>query len=150
MTFLKQNLHALCLAYIQVRMAGAEEAIRGAQLSANEETKSSAGDKYETGRAMAQLEIEKNILQQAESVKLKQALDQIEPGIKTSRVQRGSLVHTSQGSFYIAISAGQFTIQNKIYFAISPASPVGQKLMGLGPNESFNFKGKTFLIETIE
>ena len=147
---LKQQFHTLCLAYVQRRMAGAEEAIRAAQLSANEETKSSAGDKYETGRAMAQLEIEKNTLQRAESLKLKQALDQIEPRTITPNAQRGSLVHTSQGSYYLAISAGQFTIQGKIYFAISPASPVGQKLMGLGPRDSFVFKDKTFIIEAIE
>ena len=142
---------SLALSCVCPKTAGcAEEAIREAQLSANEETKSSAGDKYETGRAMAQLEIEKNSLQRAESLKLKQVLDQIEPAGKTLRVQRGSLVHTNQGSFYIAISAGQFIIRNKIYFAISPASPIGQKLIGLGPKGSFIFDSKTFLIETIE
>ena len=60
-------------------MSDYQEAISGAQNSANEETKSSAGDKYETGRAMAQLEIEKNMTQLAEAKRLKQTLEQIAP-----------------------------------------------------------------------
>ena len=65
------------MAYVHERIAATQEAIYTAQLSANEETKSSAGDKYETGRAMAQLEIEKNTAQLAEALKLKQMLKQI-------------------------------------------------------------------------
>jgi hypothetical protein len=54
---------------VHQRIASAEEAIRMAQESANQEGKSSAGDKYETGRAMAQLEIEKASGQLAEANK---------------------------------------------------------------------------------
>jgi sortase (surface protein transpeptidase) len=56
---LKTRLHSLCVSYVGQRIETAQRAIAIAQASANEETKSSAGDKYETGRAMAQLEIEK-------------------------------------------------------------------------------------------
>ena len=59
MTTIKQTLYNFCVTYINQRMATAQQAIHTAQASANEETKSSAGDKYETGRAMMQLEIEK-------------------------------------------------------------------------------------------
>ncbi len=149
MTSLKHQLHSHCLAYIHERITAAQAAIQTAQLSANEETKSSAGDKYETGRAMAQLEIEKNIVQLAEAMKLKQALEQISPDQKTTSVQIGSLVITNQGNFYIAISAGQFVIDDKTYFAISAASPIGQKLKGLGVGTSFNFNKKEYWITQV-
>ena len=146
MISIKQQLYSRCLSFVHERIDTAQESIRAAQLSANEETKSSAGDKYETGRAMAQLEIEKNTFQLNESLKLKQTLEQIQVEHETETVRVGSLVHTSQGNFYLAISAGQFTIDNDIYFAISPASPIGQKLMGLSKNEAFIFNKKEFLI----
>ena len=74
---LRQQLLSQCQIVVHQRIASAQDAIRMAQDSANEEGKSSAGDKYETGRAMAQLEIEKASSQLAEANKLKQALEQI-------------------------------------------------------------------------
>lgn len=146
---IKQQLHALCLAYVAQRIAAATQAIQSAQASANEETKSSAGDKYETGRAMAQLEIEKNSAQLAEAQKLAQVLSQINPEKKTETVQSGSVVLTSQGNYFIAIAAGQFTVENKTYYAISPSSPIAQKLMGLKSGDAFLFNKKEFVIEKV-
>jgi transcription elongation GreA/GreB family factor len=146
---IKQKLHTCCLVYVNERIAAAQEAIQTAQHSANEETKSSAGDKYETGRAMAQLEIEKNTVQLAESLKLKQLLEQISSEHSTVKVQIGSVVITNQGNFYIAISAGQFIVDEKTYFAISPASPIGQKLIGLRMHESFLFNKRECHISAV-
>jgi transcription elongation GreA/GreB family factor len=149
LTSLKYQLHSYCVAYIHERITAAQVAIQTAQLSANEETKSSAGDKYETGRAMAQLEIENNSAQLAESIRLKQVLEQISFDQATTSVQMGSVVITNQGNFYIAISAGQFVIEGKTYFAISTASPIGQKLIGLSVEASFTFNQKEYLITQI-
>ncbi len=149
MVSLKVRLHSLCQAYIEQRIDTAQKAIAASQASANEESKSSAGDKYETGRAMAQLEIEKNSTQLAEAQKLKVALSQIKPDQPNSVVQSGSLVITNQGNFYISISAGQYTIDNTNYFSISPASPIGSKLMGLKVGGQFSFNTKTYQIEKV-
>ena len=149
MTDTKQQLYQLCVAYIEQRIDTAQEAIRIAQTSANDETKSSAGDKYETGRAMMQLEIEKNTVQLAEAIKLKQLLQQINPDKETTSVQLGSMVTTNQGNFYIAISAGQLTLKGKTYFAISASTPIGIKLMGQQKGAQFIFNNKTYTIEAI-
>jgi len=146
---IKQQLHTLCLVYVEERIKGANEAIQFAQASANEETKSSAGDKYETGRAMAQLEIEKNSAQLAEARKLKQLLFQLDPTKTTETIQAGSLVITSQGRFYISIPAGQYTIEGEIYFAVSPSSPIAQKLLGLKADDQFMFNKKEFVVEEV-
>jgi len=146
---LKVKLHSLCQAYVEQRIDTAQKAIAASQASANEESKSSAGDKYETGRAMAQLEIEKNSVQLAEAQKLKVALSQIKLDQPTDTVQSGSLVITNQGNFYIMISAGQFTIDSISYFCISPASPIGSKLISLKAKEQFSFNNKTYQIEKV-
>jgi transcription elongation GreA/GreB family factor len=149
MPSIKQQLHALCLAYIEERIQGANQAIKFAQDSANEETKSSSGDKYETGRAMAQLEIEKINTQLNESKKLKQNLLQLESVTANEKVQPGSLVITSQGKFYISIPAGQFTIDGEIYFSISPSSPIAQELLYLTIGDRFTFNKKEFVIQKV-
>lgn len=146
MSSVKHQLYLLCNRSIEERIRTLQEAIRHAQLSANEETKSSAGDKYETARAMAQLEIEKNSIQLAEARKLKQVLDQISPDTNTATVQTGSLVITNEGNFYIAVSAGQFSYHEHVYHFISPASPLAQHLMGQKIHNQVNFKGRNFRI----
>jgi len=146
---IKQQLYSRCLDYVTQRIDTFQKAITTAQRSANEETKSSAGDKYETGRAMMQLEIEKNTIQLAEAIKLKKALDEINPVAPTTSVMPGSLVITAQSNYYISISAGQLQVDDKTYFAISPASPIGTLLKGLNVGDTFVFKAKTIRIDHI-
>ena len=68
---LKKELYKQCLDYVQQRMQAAEQAIEAAQKASNDDTKSSAGDKYETGRAMMQQETARNLVQLNETNKLK-------------------------------------------------------------------------------
>ena len=55
----KIELYNSCLAHIEDQIARANSAMANAQQDSNQQTKSSAGDKYETGRAMAQLDKER-------------------------------------------------------------------------------------------
>lgn len=146
---LKQLLYDRCVEYVNQRVETAQQAISIAQASANQETKSSAGDKYETGRAMMQLEVERNTHQLTEALKLKQVLDQLNPNSETPTVQQGSLVTTNHGNFYLAISIGQLAVNDRHYFAISPASPIGAKLMNGIVGTSFVFNGKNYTIEAV-
>ncbi|MHB1179781.1 MAG: 3-oxoacyl-ACP synthase [Daejeonella sp.] len=149
MTELKEKLHKLCMDYVNERIASAEQAIWAARESANDDTKSSAGDKYETGREMMQQEIDRNRKQLEESQKLKLVLDHINPSKTTDTVQNGSLVTTNFGKFYISISKGQVQVDGSNYFAVSSASPIGVKLMKQREGIEFLFNGKNFRIEQI-
>ncbi|MCR6639975.1 MAG: GreA/GreB family elongation factor [Sporocytophaga sp.] len=146
----KIKLYELCVAFVEQRIASSQKAIEHAQLAANEETKSSAGDKYETGRAMMQLEIEKQSVQLAEAMKLKHVLSQINPEKTTETIQSGSLVFTDQGNFYISISAGKLDLEGMTYFAVSPVSPIGALLIGKKSGDTILLNGKTFTIRKIE
>ncbi len=149
MPSVKHQLFLLCKAFIEARIGSATQAIQLAQASANEETRSSAGDKYETGRAMAQLEIENNSKQLVEARRLKQTLEQIQPDQESTCVQLGSMVYTSQVNYYIAISAGKLVVNGETFYAVSPASPVGMKLMNLGPGSSVTLNGKIVLVSKV-
>jgi transcription elongation GreA/GreB family factor len=145
----KEDLYKLCQDYLAQRIETAQQAIAAAQEGADTETKSSSGDKYETGRTMMQLEVEKNTMQLAESLKLKHALDQINPQNYSGSVQAGSLVVTNEGTFFIAISIGKVTLHNETYLILSPASPLGLRLMGLKVNDSFTFQDRRYELKEI-
>lgn len=146
---LKHQLYNACMQYVKSRINAAQEAIDAAQQSANEETKSSAGDKYETGRAMAQLETGRNKIQLNEANKLRVALEGIPLTQAKTTIDAGSLVITNNGRFYLSISAGALTVNNETYFAVSVASPVGMQLKGKKAGDAFILNGRNYVIEVV-
>jgi len=136
---LKLQLHAQCLDFVNQRISFARQAMDGAQASANMEEKSSAGDKYENGRAMAQLERDKAASQVSEAMKMKAVLDKINPAITHSGAMLGSLITTENNNFYISISAGKLVVGEVVYLAISAQSPIGLLLLNKCARESFIF-----------
>ena len=139
-------LHQRCLTLAEERIASLQHILKEAQQAANNETKSSAGDKHETGRAMAQLETEKLTAQLSEALNIKQNLTQINPTNTNNTVVLGSIVYSNNGNFYIAASIGKVTIENEVFFAISPASPIGKLLLTKKEKESFSLNGNAYTI----
>lgn len=143
---IKSALFALCDAYVQQRIANARQAMEDAQEAANSESKSSAGDKYETGRAMAQLERDRNAQLLAEAQKLGQELARLTIEKNYDTVQPGSLVITNRGSFFISMSAGKLSVDGKDYFAISAASPIAVALAGRKAGDETTFNKMTYQV----
>ncbi|WP_420146811.1 3-oxoacyl-ACP synthase [Spirosoma sp.] len=146
---LKTKLFALCQAYVQQRIDTARQAMEAAQEAANSEEKSSAGDKYETGRAMAQLERDRHAQLLAEAMKLRQDLERLSADKLYDTVQPGSLVTTNRGIFFVSISAGKLSLDAKDYFAVSPASPISLALLGRKTGDSVTFNNLTYQIQEI-
>lgn len=146
MNSIKQNLYTSCKTHIESRINTLKHLIKNIQKSANEETKSTAGDKYETGRAMAQLEIDKYQSQLVEALKMKQELLRVPVKENTPFISAGSLIFTSRGNFYIAINAGQQQLEGQTFFTVSPASPIARKLIGLKVGDSFVLNNQEFSI----
>jgi hypothetical protein len=149
MPHIKQQLYNQCIAYVQKRMDEAEHAYRDAEQAQNDDTKSSAGDKYETGRAMMQQEKDRNTIQLNEANKLMVALTGIGTKGKSLTAEPGSLVITDNGKFYVAISAGALVIDGETYFAVSVVSPIGLKFKGLKAGDGFNLNGKLYRIQEV-
>lgn len=148
-TEIKETLYAHCQTYIETRIANARQAMEAAQEAANSESKSSAGDKYETGRAMAQLERDRHATLLADAVKQQQELAHIDAQKSYPTVQPGSLVMTTQGSYFISTSAGKITLDGLSYFAVSPASPIAAALKNKGINEAITFNKMVFQIKAV-
>jgi hypothetical protein len=146
----KPALHAACAAFIEQRIAAARAAMQAAQESSSSETKSSAGDKYETGREMANAERDRNAAHMQQAQQLQGELLRISPDAACDTVRPGALVHTSMGWFYFGISAGKLEVDGQEYFAVSAAAPVALALKGLRAGEEATFNGKTVRVLAVQ
>lgn len=146
---IKSELYTYCLDYVEKRIAVIEKTMQEAQTSANNETKSSAGDKYETTRSMMQIDKAMNTNQLLSANKLKEDLLKIDISKRHLSAQVGSLVITTQANYFIAIGAGKITLEGKDYFAISLTSPIGVLLMHKKVGEEVVFNKQTIVIQAI-
>lgn len=146
---IKKELFDRCLDLVGQRIVNASQAMQAAQEAANAEEKSSAGDKYETGRAMAQLERDKAARQLNEAIILKNTLDSIKLNSSSGLVAAGTLVTTDLNHFFIAVSLGKLSAANHDFFVIAPSTPIGRMLMGLRVGNQFTFNSQVHTIREI-
>lgn len=149
-TLNKKALYQKCLDFVEQRIGHAQAALDSATEASNSEDKSSAGDKHETGRAMAQIDQENARKQLHEARELKSALLKINPEQNTAKAIAGSIVVTDKNTFYIAVAAGKIEIDGTIVFVLSPASPIGQKLLGLTAGEQMEFNGQVYKVKEVQ
>lgn len=146
---IKQQLYDHCQAYIQNRLGRIHTNIKEIQEALGSETKSSAGDKHETGRAMIQLEREKLGMQLLEIQKVQELFKRVPTLGPTKAVSLGSLVITNTNRYYLAISAGEALIGGLSYYAIAPNTPIGKLLLGKTEGERVVFNSTNFIITSI-
>jgi len=147
---LKQQLYQYCWTFIEDRFKTIQNNIEEIQKALNSETKSSAGDKHETGRAMLQLEREKLGLQLAEINKIKKALSRVNLDNTSNVITLGSIVFTNKLNYFITISAGKLIVDNEVFYAISANTPMGKLLIGKTAGDVIGFNKNTIEIKKIE
>ncbi len=145
----KLKVYQSCSALIDSKIATIQKEYKLYQDSAANETKSSAGDKHDTGKAMMQMEQEKLGVQFKELVNSKKILASINPGISSAKISFGSFVVTDSGIFYISISLGKINIESEDIFIISSQSPLAKLMLNLALKDKFNFNGKVYQISEI-
>ncbi len=116
--------------------------------ASNNDTKSSMGDKYETGREMLQQEIN-NLQRQLNESLNQQALLQKITSESSSKVQNGALVKTDKGLFYISGSIGEITFENQKIMTVSAESPLVKAMIGLNKGQNFSINNIKQTIEEI-
>jgi len=138
---MKDLLIKYCQNFIDEKLCTNQKLIDTAKESLESEGKSSAGDKHETGRAMAQLEMEKAGAKHQELVKLQVMVSKLGKGQgRAGQIGFDSLIQTDKGMYYLAISIGPVKIANNTVIVISPKSPLGAGFVGkkIGDCNSYN------------
>ncbi len=104
--------------------------------ASNNDTKSSMGDKYETGREMLQQEIN-NLQRQLNEALNQQAVLQKITSDPCEKVQNGALVKTNKGVFYISVSMGEIVFEGHKIMTVSAESPLVKMMQGKKAGDSF-------------
>ncbi|MEO1654570.1 MAG: GreA/GreB family elongation factor [Bacteroidota bacterium] len=146
---IKTALHLICLSQLEIRLQEIESRLDSIQASRENESKSSVGDKYETGRAMLHLEQEKAQSQLSAAQVDLQKLTALKPEVQSSQIIPGSLVFTPKANYYLAIGLGKIEFQDQVFFCASAASPIGQALLGKKVGDEFVFNGQLIQIQVI-
>ncbi len=146
---IKKLLLEKCLEFLDKRIELESAAIDRAKKEAAGEEKSSAGDKYETGRAMMHLEQEKYARQLQQTIDLKRSLLQIDFKKEYKTPQPGSLVYTDKENFFFAVSADDIELGEEEYLPLSFASPLGQAFIDKKSGDTVSFRGIDYSIEKI-
>ena len=109
------------------------------------DAKSSAGDKNETGVAMAHLEQEKigKQLQLVES--MLSTVNKLIP-LTTLKVQPGHLIRTTAGWYFLSVGLGKIEVNEETIYCLSSQSPIGQLLLGKQANDPIHWQDKSITI----
>lgn len=146
MASIKEQLLKHCQDTVHEQINGAKRGIKFADEAVKSETKGSAGDKHETGRAMIHLEKEQHIRRLNEALANERALQGIDPSKTCSEISEGAVVHTSTGNYFIAISTEKISLQGKTYLPISLSSPLGEEIEGCEAGDIVSFRDKNIKI----
>lgn len=146
---LKKLLKAECVRILTERINAASEAMLSAQEAANNEGKSSAGDKYETSRAMGQQDRDMNARQLEQARKDLAYIQSIDIEKKMVQVGPGALVQTLDGMFFLAAGLGSVNISGEKIHIVSPAAPLANLLLEKKSGEHILLNGRRIEIQEV-
>jgi transcription elongation GreA/GreB family factor len=138
----KFKVYTHCLELLESKINSLVSDIKSFQEASNNDTKSSAGDKFETNRAMMNLEKEKAAFQLDELQKMRETFLKIKPNAKHDKIQLGSFISCNLGKFYFSVGLGKIQVEEEQFMAISLASPLGKELLGKMVGDKIAFNGK--------
>ena len=145
----KQGLKSQCVAVLRERIDTAREAMKAAQDSANNEEKSSAGDKYEVGRAMSQINRDRCAGQLDEATQELMKLQSIDTGKVYEKVNNGAVVVCRDTRYFIATGLGAISYEGYKVIVLSPMAPLSILLRGNVKGNKVTFNGKNFEITNV-
>src|SRR5580704_486188 len=145
----KNKLKNYGLDLLRQRIVAAQEAMNEAQEAANSEEKSSAGDKYETGRAMGHLQKDMHARQFAESVKELATLHAVQTEPLCQEGRTGALIQAGDVAFFISAGLGKQSIDGQTILFLSPQAPLAKLLEKKKPGDKVLFNQKDLVIRDV-
>lgn len=135
-------------AWLEIMNAGVRDALSRLQAdmtalqeSRQADTKSSAGDKHETARAMVDQELQQLNQQRENALRNQSELQQL-TDVPYEVAARGAAVETDRIIYFISISFGKLPLEGvKPVYALSPVSPAAQAMLGKRAGEDFEING---------
>ncbi len=145
----KDTVFAAAMQLLNQKIEEHSELLNDLLRSTAVESKSTAGDKHETGRAMVQIEQEKAGKQLEQLNQMKRAMDQIDFTRNNVRIGIGSLVQTNQGWYLFSIGLGWIEIGGDKVYCLSGSAPIAKMYFGKKAGDTFEWMGQAIEIISI-
>ena len=149
MTF-KQKIKQHHLVLLQDKIDVYQDMISGMSKDAQNDAKSSAGDKHETALSMMHLEQEKLTNKLKETIFLKEILEKIDDSKNSATIALGSYVTVNSMQLFISAALPKISIEDVTVLSVSPQSPLGSQLMGKSLGDEVVINSNRFQIKSIE
>ena len=147
---MKSKLLAHCIELANSKVEALEQELSATRESATSESKSTAGDKHETGRAMMHLEQEKLHEQLAEAQTIVAELERIDVASIHTQIGLGTLVKTDRTIFLLAAGLGKVDFEGTPYFVVSTKAPIAAQFLGKSAGDKVNMNGTMYDIQSVE
>lgn len=142
----KQTIKDAAMQWVQNNIFQAEAGLAQLREAMAAETKSSAGDKYETARSMMQIETGK-LTAQLQLQKQFLATLQNQPDARLHQVvEAGAVVQLANMKVFVSVPIGAIQVNGSPVHCISPMSPLAQAMMGKKAGDTVSINGN---IQTI-
>ena len=146
---MKNQLLAHCISLMETSVQSIKASMQELVTEAQTDSKSSAGDKHETGRAMMQ-QAQEHLGKQLQEAELKRSLLYRIEGYSVHQIiTEGSLVQTNESIFFLSAPLGKVHLNGQDVFVISLQSPLGKVLLGKKAGESVEFNNRTIQINSV-
>ena len=148
MTF-KQEIHQYYLQLVRDRIDVFIDMIASLTADSKNDAKGSAGDKHETALSMMHIEQEKINRKLREVLEQKAILSKIDAASTAETIILGSLVKANGIYLYLSVALPKVSLEGINIIALSPQSPLGNKLLGMKVGYSFEINTTKYSIQEI-
>ena len=142
----KNRLKAYCQQAIEQRIAFTRQLMEDAQAAANSEEKSSAGDKYETSRAMSHLDKDMHARQLSAHLQELSFVRAIHSDTVYATAVAGACIVCEEVLFFLATGLGKQPVENSAVIFVSPLAPLAKMLIGKKIADTIFFAGRKMVI----
>jgi hypothetical protein len=145
----KRAIRDACVLILRERIRTIHDAMADSQESANSEDKSSAGDKYEVGRAMGHLQQEMLADQLRKAEDELALLNSLNTDISCKEVTKGAVVEGGDLILFIALGLGNIIVAGYKVVVLSPIAPLAISLQHKQKGDTFTMNKIKFQITDI-
>ena len=146
---LKQKIHQHYQQLVQDRIDVFRDMIVALTEDSKNDAKGSAGDKHETALSMMHIEQEKFNTKLKEVLAQKAVLDKLDSSVVAETIILGSLVKANGIYLYLSLALPKINVDGINVIALSPQSPLGNKLMGNKVGFTFEINETKYLVEEL-
>lgn len=135
---------------LKERIQASLDELQALQAGNADNSKSTAGDKHDTERAMVHMEMENLSKRLDHERRLLHELEQLtKQPTSAEKVSSGSIITTDRGVFLIGAAFGRMQVKGQFITGISIQSPLGKQCINKKTGDSIEVNGNIFTVLSI-